>query len=242
MTEQTPPSDSTSDSASDSTSGSFWGTPAPPPLDPRDRHRSQDLAAQTQAVAPAATAAASSSSSSSSNSFWGGVQPPPPQPTYQLPPPPGADSPLPPPPVLLQPARSYATWLHRVFAALADGLLLLPFFFLGYFLALLVSRSNPFAALDVLFLTLLAAFIFDFWNLVVRQGTTGSSIGKEWLGIRVIRLDNGLEPGIGLSFARAVLHLLDVPFLLGFLWPLWDEQNQTFADKIVGTVVVMRRY
>ena len=39
--------------------------------------------------------------------------------------------------------------------------------------------------------------------------------------------------------ARLLVHIfLDSFFYVGFLWPLWDPQRQTFADKIVGTVCV----
>jgi hypothetical protein len=27
---------------------------------------------------------------------------------------------------------------------------------------------------------------------------------------------------------------------VGYLWPLWDNKRQTFADKIMGTVCVPR--
>jgi uncharacterized RDD family membrane protein YckC len=29
-----------------------------------------------------------------------------------------------------------------------------------------------------------------------------------------------------------------IPFFIGFLWPLWDRRRQTFADKLLGTVVL----
>jgi uncharacterized RDD family membrane protein YckC len=31
---------------------------------------------------------------------------------------------------------------------------------------------------------------------------------------------------------------VDSFFLLGYLWPLWDDKRQTFADKICSTVVL----
>ena len=40
-------------------------------------------------------------------------------------------------------------------------------------------------------------------------------------------------------FGRDLLHILDLlPLWLGFLWPLWDARRQTFADKIMKTVVL----
>ncbi|MFC3854060.1 RDD family protein [Salinispirillum marinum] len=29
-----------------------------------------------------------------------------------------------------------------------------------------------------------------------------------------------------------------IPLLLGFFWMLWDAKNQTWHDKLAGTVVV----
>ncbi len=38
---------------------------------------------------------------------------------------------------------------------------------------------------------------------------------------------------------RDLAHVLDsLPFYIGWLWPLWDTKRQTFADKVVKTVVV----
>jgi hypothetical protein len=42
-----------------------------------------------------------------------------------------------------------------------------------------------------------------------------------------------------MAFVRDFAHLLDVLSLgLGYLWPLWDARRQTFADKVVRSVVV----
>ncbi len=50
---------------------------------------------------------------------------------------------------------------------------------------------------------------------------------------------NGQVIGGGMGIARYILHILDaIPCYLGFLWPLWDAKKQTFADKILKTVVV----
>jgi hypothetical protein len=38
---------------------------------------------------------------------------------------------------------------------------------------------------------------------------------------------------------RHVCHFVDGLFCgLGYLWPLWDDRRQTFADKIMSTVVI----
>jgi uncharacterized RDD family membrane protein YckC len=81
----------------------------------------------------------------------------------------------------------------------------------------------------------LAAFLF----LVYREGKTGQTPGKRIVGIRLLREADGAALGFGLAFGRRLLHVLDgLPCYLGYLWPLWDSRKQTFADKMVHTVVI----
>ena len=53
----------------------------------------------------------------------------------------------------------------------------------------------------------------------------------------------GAAIGFGPAVVRRLAHLLldAPPCYAGFLWPLWDEHRQTFADKIATTVVVKGR-
>jgi uncharacterized RDD family membrane protein YckC len=70
-------------------------------------------------------------------------------------------------------------------------------------------------------------------------GTTGQTPGRKVVGITVLREQDGQVLGAGMGIVRNICHLLDaLPLLLGFFWPLWDKKNQTFADKIVKSVVV----
>jgi uncharacterized RDD family membrane protein YckC len=75
--------------------------------------------------------------------------------------------------------------------------------------------------------------------LCYREGRTGQTPGKKIVGIRLLREHDGSTLGFGLAFGRRLLHVLDgLPCYLGYLWPLWDQKNQTFADKLVHTVVI----
>ncbi|MFI7193995.1 RDD family protein [Nocardia nova] len=75
--------------------------------------------------------------------------------------------------------------------------------------------------------------------LIHQEGTTGQTPGKKVVGIRVIKEADGQVLGFGMAFVRKLCHILDNALCgLGYLWPLWDEKNQTFADKIVSTIVV----
>lgn len=73
-----------------------------------------------------------------------------------------------------------------------------------------------------------------------RQGTTGQTIGKKVVGIRVIRETDGRPTGFGMAFVRNLAHNIDsISLYIGWLWPLWDAKKQTFADKMCGTLVIL---
>ncbi len=82
---------------------------------------------------------------------------------------------------------------------------------------------------------------FNIYNTIIRQGRTGYSFGKEAVGIRLVKESTGQPMGAGLCFVRQLAHYIDsLVCYLGWLWPLWDSRNQTIADKIMGTVVVIQ--
>ncbi|MFI0898807.1 RDD family protein [Streptomyces sp. NPDC020983] len=86
---------------------------------------------------------------------------------------------------------------------------------------------------------MLAALVF----LSYREGRTGQTPGRKIVGIRLLREYDGSTTGFGRAFGRRWLHALDsIPCALGYLWPLWDAKNQTWADKMVGTVVVRDQF
>ncbi len=73
---------------------------------------------------------------------------------------------------------------------------------------------------------------FQIWNLCVRQSRTGSSLGKSAMGTVLIRSADGQHLGVGMCFLRQILHFLDsLVCYLGYLWPIWDNQRQTFATS-----------
>lgn len=70
-------------------------------------------------------------------------------------------------------------------------------------------------------------------------GDGGQTLGKKLFGVRVVRTD-GSNVTYSKAFVRSLGYLLSTFFgtFLGFLWALWDRRNQTWHDKIAGTVVV----
>jgi len=92
--------------------------------------------------------------------------------------------------------------------------------------------------------TLLLAFIV--FNSVWMQGRTGQSLGKRLLGLRLCRIVDSyndysyyVHVTPGLCFGRLVAHVLDVmPFLYGFIRPVFSPRAQTYADSVAHTVVI----
>jgi uncharacterized RDD family membrane protein YckC len=121
-----------------------------------------------------------------------------------------------------------ANWGERVLAGLID-------FFILYFLSVILSLSRQQGLANIAF------GLAVIWGLInaYQQGATGQSTGKKIVGIRTLREQDGQPLGGGVGLGRGLLHILDLlPCGLGFLWPLWDSKNQTWADKIVKSVVV----
>jgi uncharacterized RDD family membrane protein YckC len=143
-----------------------------------------------------------------------------------------------------EPRPQVATWGRRVGAALIDQLILLPFIILDEMVKAHTASSGLYAgtsggAAVASVLLMLGLMIVSIWNVIVKQGRTGQTVGKETMKIKLVGAASGRPVGKGRSFARQLAHLLDaLPLFLGYLWPLWDKNRQTFADKAARTVVV----
>ncbi|HEY3481494.1 MAG TPA: RDD family protein [Nocardioides sp.] len=148
----------------------------------------------------------------------------------------------------------YAGWFSRVGAYLIDGILgalaALPLW-VGYVMVFSDAttttdangvkhlHAHPTATTTTLiWVGVLTSLAFQIWNLYIRQGRTGATIGKSVLAIRLVNAD--LQPiGPGWAFLRQLLHIVDsLPCGIGWLWPIWDSRKQTFADKIMNTFVI----
>lgn len=100
------------------------------------------------------------------------------------------------------------------------------------------SDINPLAFVFIA-IGALANFAFLIWNYFLKQGKTGYTIGKGIIGIKLIGESTGQPIGALMAFVRQLAHFLDsLLCYIGYLWPLWDDKRQTFADKILSTVVV----
>jgi uncharacterized RDD family membrane protein YckC len=127
-----------------------------------------------------------------------------------------------------------AEWPSRVASWFIDAL------FVGVIYAVFIGVGAAANSAAIIVVGIVIAFGFGIWNYL-RQGRTGQTIGKGVMGTYLVREADGQFIGGGLSIARAIVHIVDgIPCYIGYLWPLWDAKKQTFADKIMGTVVVKR--
>lgn len=134
-----------------------------------------------------------------------------------------------------------AEWGSRAGGYIIDYLVIgAPFFVLYLIGSLLSSSGGGAAVIGVLFILIGAAvYLGAFLWICYQEGTTGQSIGKRQMGIRLVSAQTGQPIGFGMAFVRKIAHVLDgAVCYLGFLWPLWDDRKQTFADKVCNTLVV----
>ncbi len=192
-----------------------------------------------------------------------GAYPPPPPPpgggSYP-PPPPSAGGYAPPPPgpaIRTLPTESYAPWLTRALAFVLDYI---PYAVLvGIGSAIFFSTMTRSCVTDITQYDLtqvcadqptaigqllqwaanLLGLAYLVWDYGYRQGTTGSSLGKSVMKIKVVSEVTGQPIGFGMSVVRQLAHFVDaIICFIGFLFPLWDAKRQTLADKIMTTVVL----
>jgi uncharacterized RDD family membrane protein YckC len=160
------------------------------------------------------------------------------------------------------PRQAYTPWSRRLGAFLIDIVLPAVVFTIGGGIGQIAGNCvtmpaeapvpgycgwtaspNGGTLVTLAFLVALASYAlvlaFCVWNWGYRQGKTGSSLGKSLLKFKVVSEKTWQPIGFGQSIARLLIHFfLDTFCYIGYLWPLWDPQRQTFADKIVGTACV----
>lgn len=149
----------------------------------------------------------------------------------------------------------YAGWWSRVGAILLDSLIglavgIVPIG-IGAALAFKDAEADAItgevtggingAGLALIGLGYLLVFAFQIWNVIFRQGRKGQTLGKQVVGIQVVKADTGQFLGAGTAFVRWLVgSILGGLCLLNYLWPLWDDKKQTWHDKIVGSVVTAK--
>ena len=140
-----------------------------------------------------------------------------------------------------------AHWGQRVGAYLVDYSLVLLFLILASSFAPKLVATDPnvvpgsqslsggnIPLMGLMYLIALTVWGFNRWYL----GGQGQSLGKKALGLVLLGESTGQPIGTGKAFLRDVCHILDgLACFVGYLFPLWDKKRQTFADKMMTTLV-----
>jgi uncharacterized RDD family membrane protein YckC len=123
---------------------------------------------------------------------------------------------------------AYASWIQRVGAYLIDVAPIIVVDLILGRIAVLLSV-----------LIWLASIAWTAYNRWYKAGTTGQSLGKKVLNLKLVSEETGQPIGPAMAFVRDICHIIDtVICFVGYLFPLWDAKRQTIADKIVSTVVI----
>jgi uncharacterized RDD family membrane protein YckC len=160
----------------------------------------------------------------------------------------GADAPI---------RTIYASWGKRVLAYLVDSLFGALFAIpaiIGYVQIIGSAETTTDAygtqtasfddvsstSIGLLAIGLVLSLLFGVYNVYIRQGRTGYTFGKTVVGIKLVSEATRQPVGPLMAFVRSLAHIVDGFCYVGYLWPIWDAKNQTFADKIMNTIVVVQ--
>lgn len=140
------------------------------------------------------------------------------------------------------PSTTYANFGQRLNALVFDVLLLMILIMASTFAMSIYTKKSIFSSNVMLvsfYLVSIGIYAVIFVVLPARRGQT---LGKQIMGIRIIKPD-GDRPGILTMLLRHVVgYLLSLlGGMVGFLWAAWDAKHQGWHDKIARTVVVDAR-
>jgi uncharacterized RDD family membrane protein YckC len=139
----------------------------------------------------------------------------------------------------------YASWGRRLGAYLLDVLVIaVPLIaIIGVALAAGSPEDENDSSWTAVAIAYLLTIVVPFVYFTLMHGReSGQTLGKKWLGIRVVDGSSGNSIGYGRAFGRYaisfVFGLFVIPSILDYLWPLWDQKKQALHDKVVGSIVV----
>lgn len=136
----------------------------------------------------------------------------------------------------------YGGFGRRMMAFLIDNLFLqaaalfvtvMGLLVIGIDVELLTERRG--ALLNSYYVT---AVVMNLFYFTYFHGTTGQTLGKRMLGMKVVR-STGEPIRTGVAFLRWAGYIVSgLIFNLGFLWIAFDGRKQGWHDKIAGTCVI----
>jgi len=154
----------------------------------------------------------------------------------------------------LLPGVELASWGRRVGATLLDGLVLFDALLVlvapGVAVGILTNSGGSGVAIGLLggLVWVVVTVVYAPYFMQRLGARNGQTLGKQWVGIRVHRLD--AQPtrfGYGVLREFVIKNLLfgfvggfflSIPTLLDWLWPLWDDENRALHDMLANSRVI----
>ncbi len=150
----------------------------------------------------------------------------------------------------------YAGFTSRVIAFVLDiTIVSLILVIVGWFIALFINNFNVLNNLEALSRTfpgislvidlifspitatiLSVTFIFSYY--VFFFFLTGQTLGKAFMGLKVVPLHGGKMPLWRAVVRYLGLYVSAIPLGLGYLWVLVDDRRLAWHDKLAGTCVI----
>lgn len=127
-----------------------------------------------------------------------------------------------------------ASFWRRLGAALVDGIIVgVAGTILGAIVGM-AGSTNPSVSNGLSMLVSIAYYIATYMNM------EGRTLGKKLLNIQVIKKDGTPMTDPFTIIVRDVVgkFISALVLLLGYIWMLFDKNNQTWHDKIAGTYVI----
>jgi uncharacterized RDD family membrane protein YckC len=198
-----------------------------------------------------------------------GFPPPPPPPGGGYPPPPPSAGGYAPPPPGAGPGGwpdRYTSWGTRVFAYVIDYIPVALLVAIGSVILVTMQKVETVCLTDdsefnlgefcatgnngpsglawaLVGVCVLIFFAYVIWNFGLRQGKSGSSVGKAIMKFKVVNEATEQPIGFGMSVARELIYIVaylvcGIVWLVAVLFPLWDPKRQTLVDKVIKTVAL----
>jgi uncharacterized RDD family membrane protein YckC len=167
-------------------------------------------------------------------------QVPPPQPyqppTYQ---PVGQEAFAPPPPPPGQAPAQYASIGARAAAIIIDTIILAVIVLIIFFAGLGSDAASD-GTIVYYGVFELIVFALGLGYFTYFEGTTGQTLGKKLLHIKVVRLADGQHPNFMEALIRTVCRIIDgiAIYLIGFIIAYVSDKKQRLGDIAAHTIVI----
>lgn len=136
------------------------------------------------------------------------------------------------------PYGQLAVWTERALGIVIDVGLILVIFIAGFLVTVIAGLISD--VLGSLLALVFYVVYFGAWlYLGFLVGQKGRSPGMALTGLTCVSVETGQPIGGGMGIVRGILQsVINSCCYISYLWPLWDTDRQTLADKVVKTVVI----